>query len=259
MKLKEKLLFLARDLVFPGVDVLTRARSSLCRFWKTGPRDVLDAGSGNGYFSWLAYKSGARVVAMNFSAAQVEKSRAFFLEHRKADPARLQFEHVNLYDLPKEERKFDEIICFETLEHIRRDDEVVTQFYRILRDGGVLHLCCPHSLHPINQAEVLDTKETGGHVRSGYTEEEYRRLLEPLGFTLEHVTGQGSPAEVLMEKFFRVLRNNLGDLAAVPFLPLVILIVKFAKLNPPVPFSIYVRAVKPTRLSQSQAAGQPGA
>jgi hypothetical protein len=44
---------IVRDLVYPGLDLHTRNRASLRRFWKTGARDVLDAGSGNGYFSWL--------------------------------------------------------------------------------------------------------------------------------------------------------------------------------------------------------------
>lgn len=34
-----------RSLVYPGLDLHTRNRALLCRFWKTGPRDVLDAGS----------------------------------------------------------------------------------------------------------------------------------------------------------------------------------------------------------------------
>ena len=54
---------IVRHVTYPGLDLHTRNRASLCQFWKTGERDVLDAGSGNGYFSWLAYKSGARVVA----------------------------------------------------------------------------------------------------------------------------------------------------------------------------------------------------
>ena len=66
-----------RDLVYPGLDLHTRNRASLRRYWKPGPRDVLDAGSGNGYFAWLAYASGARVVAMNFEQAQVDKAREF--------------------------------------------------------------------------------------------------------------------------------------------------------------------------------------
>src|SRR5438094_461639 len=123
--------YFVRNLIYPGLDLHTRNRARLCRFWKSGPRDVLDAGSGNGYFSWLAYQSGARVVAMNFESPQVEKARDFLIGYRKADPARLQFERFNLYDLAKETRTFDEIICYEVLEHIERDDQVVQQFHRI--------------------------------------------------------------------------------------------------------------------------------
>ena len=164
-----------RGLIYPGLDVHLRNRASLSRFWKTGSRDVLDAGSGNGYFSWLAYQSGARVVAFNYEAGQVKKATDFLLGYRRADSQRLRFEQRNLYDLPKEERTFDEIICYEVLEHLRQDQMVAQEFYRILRPGGVLHLCCPNRLHPRHQAEVLDTNETGGHVRPGYTEEDYRQ------------------------------------------------------------------------------------
>ena len=196
---------------------------------------MLDAGSGNGYFSWLAYQSGATVVALNFEAGQVEKAGAYFLEHRKADPARLRFEHRNLYDLPKEQRTFDEIICYETLEHIRLDAEVAKQFYRILRPGGALQLCCPYRLHPRHQAEVLDLSETGGHVRPGYTEDDYRRLLEPIGFKLRALTGIGPRPLYLVDEILRTIRNRVGDVPALPLLPFGLLVLKLARFNPPVP------------------------
>ena len=122
----------------------------------TGSRRVIDAGSGNGYFSWLAYRSGASVVALNIDSEQVTKAREFLLEYRKADAERLRIEQLDLYDLVNETRIFDEIICYEVLEHLRRDREVVQSFHRILRNGGVLHLCCPNRCHPRHQAEVLD-------------------------------------------------------------------------------------------------------
>jgi 2-polyprenyl-3-methyl-5-hydroxy-6-metoxy-1,4-benzoquinol methylase len=234
----------ARSLIYPGLDLHLRNRASLVRFWKTGPRDVLDAGSGNGYFAWLAYQSGARVVAMNIESAQVDKGRQFLLGHKGADPARLQFEHRNLYDLRGEIRCFDEIICFETLEHLRRDDDIVQQFYRILRPGGVLHLCCPHRLHPRHQAEVLDIYERGGHVRQGYTKEDYECLLEPLGFEVDHITGIGPRSVYWADTILRVIRSRFGDLLALPLLPLMLPIVWLARENPGVPFSIYARAVK---------------
>jgi 2-polyprenyl-3-methyl-5-hydroxy-6-metoxy-1,4-benzoquinol methylase len=196
-----------RRLLYPGLDIHSRNRAALARFWRTGARDVLDAGSGNGYFSWLAYRSGARVVGMTFDGAQVAKARDFLVGYRRADPARLEFEQRNLYELSSETRTFDEIICFEVLEHLRRDEEVVREFHRLLRVGGALHVCSPNRLHPRHQVEVLDSEERGGHVRPGYTESDYRSLLEPVGFRVDRVIG-------------------------------------IAKFDPPVPFSLYVRAIK---------------
>lgn len=234
-----------RNIIYPGLDLHLRNRAALARFWRTGPRDVLDAGSGNGYLSWLAYQSGARVVAMNYEQEQVEKARQFLLGFRKADPARLCFEQRNLYDLSTETRTFDEIICSEVLEHLLRDADVVKEFYQILRPGGVLHLCCPYRLHPRHQAEVLDLGETGGHVRPGYTEMDYRALLEPLGFKIDLVVGVGTEGVFYADHVLRVIRNRVGDWAALPLLPFALPFLWMAKLDPPVPFLLYVRAVKP--------------
>lgn len=233
-----------RDLVYPGLDLHTRNRASLVAFWRTGDRDVLDAGSGNGYFSWLAYRSGARVVAMNFERDQVERAREFIVDYRGADPARIRFEQCNLYDLPRESRTFDEIICFEVLEHLRRDREVVDQFFRILRPGGALHVCCPNRLHPRHLAEILDTEERGGHVRAGYTAEDYRALLEPAGFRIERIVGIGTPGLYQADRMVRAIRNRVGDIAALPLLPLALPFVWSAAPDPSVPFSVYAKAVK---------------
>ncbi|HEX5400231.1 MAG TPA: hypothetical protein VFY06_14390, partial [Verrucomicrobiae bacterium] len=130
-------------------------------------------------------------------------------------------------------------------EQLRRDREVVEQFYRILRADGVLHLCCPHRLHPRHQAEVLDMDETGGHVRQGYTETEYRALLEPLGFKIERVVGIGTPGVYFADKVLRAIRSRAGDALALPLLPLALPFVWLARVNPATPFSLYVQAVKP--------------
>ena len=236
-----------RNLVFPGLDLHTRNRASLQQYWKIGPRDVLDAGSGNGYLSWLAYKSGASVVGLNVEPDQVRRASEFLIGYRRANPERLRFEQCNLYDLAKETRTFDEIICFEVLEHLRNDALVVKEFYRILRPGGMLHLCAPNRMHQRHQTENLDLHETGGHVRPGYTEEDYRRLLEPVGFCINCVVGIGPKPLYLADKVLRGIRGHFGDLAALPLLLFALPTVWFAKFNPKTPFSIYVRAVKFTR------------
>lgn len=233
-----------RTLLYPGLDLHTRNRASLCRYWRSGPRDVLDAGSGNGYFSWLAYQTGARVVAMNVDPEQVKKAESFLIGHRKADPERLRFEIRDLCDLKYETRRFDEIICYETLEHVQHDEEVCRQFFRLLRPQGVLHLCCPYRLHPRHQSEALDDEGKGGHVRPGYTADDYHNLLGPIGFELTEVVGLGPPSVVHADCILRAIRTRIGDLFALPLLPFCLPIIQQAKLNPKKPFSLYVRARK---------------
>jgi SAM-dependent methyltransferase len=246
-------------MVYPGLDLHTRNRASLCVFWKTGPRDVLDAGSGNGYFSWLAYKSGAHVVALNFDGDQIKKALDYFIGYKKADQTRLTFRQLNLYDLRLVSEKFDEIICYETLEHIKEDKDIVREFYRLLKPGGALHLCCPYSLHPTHRESELDLHEGGGHVRKGYTEEDYARLLTPVGFKITSVVGIGSPSLCGADNVIRAIRHRLGDLAALPFLPLVLPFVRLSKFNPKVPFSLYVRATKNGGSERDQAVGHEDA
>jgi SAM-dependent methyltransferase len=234
-----------RNLFYPGLDLHTRNRASLCRFWKNGTRDFLDAGCGNGYFSWLAYRSGANVVGLNFEPGQVVKAKQFLIGYRKADPDRLTFEEYNLYNLSNDGRKFDEIVCFEVLEHLKRDMDVVKSFSKLLNPGGLLHVCCPNKHHPRHQAEVLDESESGGHVRPGYDEADYREMMQACGLQVEKIVGIGTPSVYFADAFLRTIRSRVGDWAALPFFYFFLPVVWFARFNPKVPFSLYVQARKP--------------
>jgi len=118
-----------RSVVFPGLDLHTRSRAALCRYWKHGDRDVLGCRQWERIISpgWRI-APGARVVAINIVADQVARSKSLLVDYRGADPQRLQFEVRNLYDLASESRRFDEIICYETLEHVRNDQDVCRKF-----------------------------------------------------------------------------------------------------------------------------------
>jgi SAM-dependent methyltransferase len=234
-----------RSLLYPGLDLHTRSRAALCVFWKTGARDVLDAGSGNCYFSWLAYKSGARVLALNIAAGQVKSAEKFLFDYKGVSRQKLTIKPMNLYDLPTVGKTFDEIICYEVLEHLVRDQEVVSQFYALLNPGGVLHLCSPFRLHPHHRVSDIELEENGGHVRTGYTEVEYRGLLEPLGFKIDKIVGLGSSGLYYADRVLRLIRNRFGDVFALPLFPFTLPFVYMNNLDPRMPFSLYVRAIKP--------------
>jgi SAM-dependent methyltransferase len=234
-----------RYLAMPGTDIFTRRRAGLEKYWLAGKRKVLDAGFGNGWFSYRAYKSGATVTALAIGADLPRKAKALYNDFLEIPEDKLSFREMNLYESAQLDETFDEIICYETLEHIRNDEAVCKTFWRLLRPGGVLHLCCPNSEHPRWQRERLDLAERGGHVRYGYTEKSFRALLEPIGFCIDRVEGVGGPFLVfLQERVQAPLRRVFGEPAAAVVAAVGVPFIAWDTPSPPIPFSIYVRAVR---------------
>lgn len=238
-----------KRVLFPGVDIHARSRyRHLPRFFESGDIQTLDAGCGNGMLSYAAYRLGNRVLGLSFDAGEVERNRRFYTAIG-ADEARLWFEHRNLYDVSSlGKSRFDQIICSETLEHLRDDAAILRGMAGVLRRGGVLHLCCPSAVHPENALGRSDEPEDGRHVRDGYTLDSYMDLLAPLGFEIEHSVGIGSAPVVRADKAIRTARERLGHGAAIPLLMPALALRFFDPLDPPVPFSIYVKARLHSRL-----------
>ena len=234
-----------RWLLMPGLDLFTRRRVRLCRYWSSGPRRVLDAGCGNGWFSYLAYRSGAKVVAVNFNEAEVQKAIQFYNVYRGISSESLQFKKLNLYNIDCLEPSFDEIICYETLEHIRNDVKVCNAFWKLLKSAGSLHLCCPNAEHPRWRNEQLDSEENGYHVRAGYTLGSYRSLLEPIGFEIADIEGMGGPMLTRACLLLDSLRKHLGDFGSLPIALFLFFLVWLDRSVTRSPYSLYIRAVKP--------------
>jgi SAM-dependent methyltransferase len=239
-------LWLKRAL-FPGLDVHTRCRYRLLSpYFRDGAIDTLDAGCGNGALSYAAYCRGNRVLGVTKEPAQVQKAGEYF-SSLGTDPERLKFEVCNLYDLGRIDRKFDQIICSETLEHIARDRAVVESFYGMLREGGVLHVCCPYSEHPGNKGRVCPDEAVGWHVRDGYTMETYRALLEPAGFQIVKSAGFGSPVLVGISNIIQPVLSRWGAAFALPLFLLSWPLQLLDRPDPAIPWSLYVQCLKQPR------------
>ncbi|MEX2670951.1 MAG: class I SAM-dependent methyltransferase [Phycisphaeraceae bacterium] len=191
--------------LFPGLNLHARLRGQTLPAYFGQPvngeeRRVLDAGCGNGMLAYHSYLKGNTVLGVSIKEGEVVRNRTLFHKHLGVPSDRLNFEVQNLYDLDEREDKFDEIICTEVLEHIVNDAAVCRSFYDLLKPGGILHVCCPNADHPDHKTGPIDEHETGGHVRDGYTEESYRKLLEPLGFEIEEIRGLGGPVRQTINK-----------------------------------------------------------
>ena len=239
-------------LLFPGMNLHARLRYTRLPsyFHATGPsegRFVLDAGCGNGMLGYRSYLKENRVVGISIKEREVEGCRQLFNSYLGISEDRLSFRMANLYEIDFDSESFDEIICSEVLEHLRDDLGVCRKFWKILKPGGFLHICAPNAQHPYNATFTLDREEKGGHVRPGYTLDSYRNLLEPLGFKILAHEGLGGPIRQAFNRRIKEVQARSGTVAGLPLFLLALPCLWFEnrRIEQEIPFSIYVKAVKP--------------
>lgn len=100
-------------------------------------KDVLDIASGTGIGSSFLKDSGARsVTGADLSSECISLARRLY-------PA-CNFMIADGCALPFEDRSFDVVVSFETIEHIRNYSGFIDSCYRILRTPGILVLSTPN-------------------------------------------------------------------------------------------------------------------
>jgi len=104
-------------------------------------RDVLDAGCGEGYGSRLLAELGGarRCVGIDIDERTIAAARDAY-----GNGATLEFEAGDVTRLPFEDKSFDVITCFETIEHVAAQSNAVAELARVLRPGGMLLISSPN-------------------------------------------------------------------------------------------------------------------
>src|SRR2546428_7278306 len=99
-----------KRILYPGLDWHIRQRGRVVKSYlrrAEGTR-TLDAGCGNGYFSFMACDAGHRVLAISNDAAAIDRAEAFRL-FRGYSRTRIRFDVFNLHDLGNLTDEFDQI------------------------------------------------------------------------------------------------------------------------------------------------------
>jgi SAM-dependent methyltransferase len=201
----------------------------LRRHLRAGRVRTFDAGCGNGAFSVYAARVGNEVVAASFAAAEQEAARR---RAQLVGVSDIDFRIIDLRELDahhEELGQFDQIICFETIEHVRADRELVRSLARLLTPGGRLLLTAPFDGHrPLYSEERFPSDlEDGSHVRYGYSREQLRELARDADL---EVVEEGFVTGVVSQKVTDLMRRLTvrfglapGWLAVLPLRALVLL------------------------------------
>jgi 2-polyprenyl-3-methyl-5-hydroxy-6-metoxy-1,4-benzoquinol methylase len=247
MKLRVKHLF------FPGINITTRKRMRLCKHFKKENIDTLDIGCGNGAFTFYAYKLGNNVLGIDYDYEKLNKCIEY-RDYLKLDADHCRFMVFNIYELEKLNKKFDQVICFEVLEHLINDRDALKIIAGILKTGGVVHITTPSSSRRQAFGEKISSIENGGHVRLGYTYETLERMLNEVNLKVvvkeQAVSMLNHKIELIIGRICLMLSGMFNRNKVITDLIHVILFLIFYPLTylniviPTGSFCIYVKAIK---------------
>jgi len=106
-----------------------RRRHRITVLWARGADRVLDAGCG----SSLIVQSLNNVVGMDFNYAKLRFLRRY----------EIPLVNGSAFALPFKDGSFDCVMSSQVIEHIRYDESIFAEMYRVLRPGGMLILGTP--------------------------------------------------------------------------------------------------------------------
>lgn len=238
---------LAKWVVFPGLNLHARQRYRILSraiSRADAPRWVLDAGCGNGMLSYAAWRKGNRVIGITIKEREVRGCREFYNHFLGIPDSELSFQLLDIMEVRRLERNFNEIICCEVLEHILDDAACLRALHDVLLAGGTLHVTTPNADHPDNRNAALVPDGGGGHVRQGYTVESLSALLAGCGFRVVACRGLGGKWRQSCNRriLARLARRRCG--AAVLWFVAGLALAGLDRGEPPTPYIIYVRAVR---------------
>jgi SAM-dependent methyltransferase len=178
----------------------------LRRHLRKGKARTFDAGCGNGGFSIYAARAGNDVVAASFSRSEQEAAR------RRAaivGVAGIDFRTLDLREIERHRDSlgsFDQIICFETIEHVTDDQGLVRSLAQMLEPGGQLLLSTPFDgHHPLYSEERHPSpEEDGSHVRYGYSQQRLREIAQGAGL---QVADEGFISGVVSQRLTNLMRR----------------------------------------------------
>lgn len=114
---------------------------------------VLDAGCGDGVFSYLINKEGFVVDGVDYADEAVSAAR-----EQTQGTQDLNYHVGSVYELPFEDDSFDAAVSTEVIEHLEDRDTFLSELKRVVKPGGTIIVTTPIRLtrNPLDPEHVIE-------------------------------------------------------------------------------------------------------
>lgn len=171
---------------------------------QAGSGRTLDAGCGNGAFAFYASSIGNQAIGVCFDKPSCQTMQSRAVRVGMNNTKFIQGDLRTLDQWGDRLGKFDQIICFETIEHIQNDKKLIADLSHLLNPKGRLLLTTPYKHYKPLLGDHLASCEDGGHVRWGYTHREIKALFQEYGL---EVTTESYISGFISQKLMNLMRR----------------------------------------------------
>ncbi len=162
----------------------------------SGKASVLDAGSGFGQYTWRMSRMNKlwKIKALDINSEQIADCNKFF--NKSGLSERVVFQTGDLTALA-DLNCYNIILSVDVMEHIEEDVLVFQNFYKSLKENGVLLISTPSDqggsdVHNAEEESFIDE-----HVRDGYSIKDIKEKLTLAGFkNIEAGYTYGKPGNI---------------------------------------------------------------
>ena len=142
--------------------------------------DIFDAGTGYAQYTYFMSINlqPNKIYAVDVKGDWIKDNKAFF-KSKKINNVTFGIEDLTAINHKEE---FDLIVCVDVMEHIDDDVKVFKNFYNALKPGGYLLINTPSTFGGSDVHEDQEESFIGEHARIGYSDEDLKSKLSPVGF-----------------------------------------------------------------------------
>ncbi|MDP3148674.1 MAG: class I SAM-dependent methyltransferase [Ignavibacteria bacterium] len=177
-----KIFYKTLDVIFLRSWYVRRELKNLKKQFGEKEISIFDAGTGYGQYSYFMknHLLPNSIYAVDVKENWINDCREFFNGNNISN---ISFAVEDLTEI-QHENKFDLIVCVDVMEHIQDDVKVFSNFFRALKKGGFMLMNTPSIFGGSDVHDDEDESFIGEHARQGYSFEDLKAKLEPIGFSV---------------------------------------------------------------------------
>jgi SAM-dependent methyltransferase len=155
---------------------------------------VLDFGAGTCWLSRILNQLQCVTISVDPSITALAIGKRLYEEFppigKVLQPPR--FLHFRGHRIDIEDESVDRVICFDTFHHIPNQKEVLNEFFRVLKHGGIAGFCEPGPYHSQSHQSQRDMREYGV-LENDILLGEIKQMAEEIGFSTLYLKQTNHP------------------------------------------------------------------